>query len=67
MAQAFVIATTDIQVGDRRPVWVVLADTPNLAVALARKSGCKVDRVVGTLSEETVERLGIQTGQARVI
>jgi hypothetical protein len=67
MAQAFVIATTDIQIGDRRAVWVVLADTPNLAVAVARESGCKVDRVVGTLSEETVERLGIQTGQARVI
>jgi hypothetical protein len=68
MAQAFVIATTtDAEIaGDPpRAVWVVLADTPYLAVEAARASGCKVDRIVGTLSEETVERLGIQPGQAR--
>ena len=68
MAQAFVIAsTTDAQTtGDPpRALWVVLADTPHLAVEAARASGCKVDRIVGTLSEETVERLGIQAGQPR--
>ena len=68
MAQAFVIAsTTDAQTtGDPpRALWVVLADTPHLAVEAARASGCKVDRIVGTLSEETVERLGIQPDQPR--
>jgi hypothetical protein len=68
MAQAFVIAsTTDAEtVGDLpRGLWVVLADTPHLAVEAARASGCKVDRIVGTLSEETVERLGLQPDQPR--
>jgi hypothetical protein len=68
MAQAFVIAsTTDAEtVGDPpRGLWVVLADTPHLAVEAARASGCKVDRIVGTLSEETVERLGLQPDQPR--
>jgi hypothetical protein len=68
MAQAFVIATsTDAEIGGdpARALWVVLADTPHLAVEAARASGCKVDRIVGTLSEDTVERLGIQPGQAR--
>jgi hypothetical protein len=37
----------------------------HLAVEAARASGCDVIRIVGTLSEETVERLGIQPGQAR--
>jgi hypothetical protein len=46
-----------------RALWAVLADTPHLAVEAARASGCEVDRIVGTLSEETVERLGIQPGQ----
>jgi hypothetical protein len=32
-----------------------------------RASGCKIDRIVGTLSEETVERLGIQLGQAKLL
>jgi hypothetical protein len=70
MAQAFVIAsTTDAKTaGDSpRALWVVLADTPHLAVEAARASGCEVDRIVGTLSEETVERLGIQPGQPRRI
>jgi hypothetical protein len=67
MAQAFVMATTEIETGGRRTLWVVLADTPNLAVETALASGCKVDCVVGTLSEETVERLGIQPGQAKLL
>jgi hypothetical protein len=46
-----------------RSVFDCLADTPHLAVEAARASGCPVDRIVGTLSEETVERLGIQPGQ----
>ena len=68
MAHAFVIAAiTDAETpGDPpRALWVVLADTPHLAVEAARDSGCKVDRIVGTLSEETVERLGIQPDQPR--
>jgi hypothetical protein len=66
MAQAFVIATTKEDAGDRDPaLWVVLADSPLMAVEAARASGCEVDRIVGTLSEETVERLGIQPDQAR--
>jgi hypothetical protein len=67
MAQAFVMGTTELGVGDRRALWVVLADSPNLAVETARASGCDVDRIVGTLSEETVERLGIRPGQARLL
>jgi hypothetical protein len=54
MAHAFVIAaTTDAETpGDPpRALWVVLADTPHLAVEAARASGCKVGRIVGTLSE----------------
>jgi len=68
MAQAFVIATTtDAETAGDPPrvLWAVLADTPHLAVEAARASGCEVDRIVGTLSEETVERLGIQPGQPR--
>jgi hypothetical protein len=67
MAQAFVMATTELGVGDRRALWVVLADTPNLAIETAQANGCNVDRIVGTLSEETVERLGIQPGQAKLL
>jgi hypothetical protein len=67
MAQAFVMTATELGVGDRRPLWVVLADTPALAVETARASGCEFDRIVGTLSEETVERLGIQPGQAKLL
>jgi hypothetical protein len=67
MAQAFVMATTELGVGDRRALWAVLADTPDLAVETARASGCDVDRIVGTLSEETVERLGIRPGQAKLL
>jgi hypothetical protein len=33
----------------------------------ARADGRDVDEVVGTLSEETVERLGIQSGQATLL
>jgi hypothetical protein len=68
MAQAFVIAaTTDAETAEDPPrgLWAVLADTPHLAVEAARASGCSVDRIVGTLSEETVERLEIQPGQPR--
>jgi hypothetical protein len=64
MAQAFVMTTLEPWVGDRRGLWVVLADTPDLALETARTDGCDVDEVVGTLSEETVERLGIQSGRA---
>ena len=60
MAQAFVM--TELWVGDRRALWVVLADTPDLALETARTDGCDVDEVVGTLSEETVERLGHSIG-----
>jgi hypothetical protein len=70
MAQAFVIAsTTDPEIAGDPPrvLWVVLADTPHLAVEAARAGGCKVDRIVGTLSEETVERLGLQPDQPRRI
>jgi hypothetical protein len=62
------MATDAKTAGDSpRGLWVVLADTPHLAVEAARASGCEVDRIVGTLSEETVERLGIQPGQPRRI
>jgi hypothetical protein len=67
MAQAFVMTTTELGVGDRRALWVVLADTPGLAIETARANGCNVDHVVGTLSEETVELLGIQPGQAKLL
>jgi hypothetical protein len=67
MAQAFVMATTGLGVGDRRALWVVLADTPDLAVETAWASDCNVDRIVGTLSEETVERLGIKPGKAKLL
>jgi hypothetical protein len=67
MAQAFVMTATELGVGNRRALWVVLADTPDLAVETARSSGSDVDRIVGTLSEQTVERLGIQPGQARLL
>ena len=67
MAQAFVMTTTEPWLGDRRALWVVLADTAKLALETARTDGCDVDVVVGTLSEETVERLGIQPGQAALL
>jgi hypothetical protein len=53
--------------GDRRALWVVLADSPTLAIETARTNGCHVDRIVGTLSEETVERLEIQPGLAKLL
>ena len=67
MAQAFVMTTTEPWVEDRGDLWVVLADTPALALETARADGCNVDGVVGTLSEETVERLGIQSGRAMLL
>jgi hypothetical protein len=67
MAQAFVMATTGLGVGDRRALWVVLADTPDLAVETARASACNVGRIVRTLSGETVERLGIKPGKAKLL
>jgi hypothetical protein len=63
MAQAFVMTTTEPWLGDRRSLWVVLADTPGLALETARADGCHVDGIVGTLSEATVERLAIPQGQ----
>jgi hypothetical protein len=60
MAQAFVMTATEIGVGDRRALWVVLADTPGQAIETAQANGCDVDQVVGTLSEETVEKLRIR-------
>jgi hypothetical protein len=36
MAQAFVMTTLEPWVGDRRTLWVVLADTPDLALETAR-------------------------------
>jgi hypothetical protein len=67
MAQAFVMTTTGPWVGDRRALWVVLADAPGLALETARADGCNVDGIVGTSSEETVERLGVQPGQATLL
>jgi hypothetical protein len=67
VAQAYVMTTTEPAVGDRWAPWVVLADTPSLAVETARANGCNVDQIVGTLSEETVERLEIQLGQAKLL
>ena len=64
MAQAFVMTTTEPWAGDRRALWVVLADTPGLTLETASADGCNVDGIVGTLSEETVELLGIQSGRA---
>ena len=64
MAQAFVMTTLAPWVGDRRALWVVVADTPDLALKTARADGRDIDEVVGTLSEETVERLEIQPGRA---
>jgi hypothetical protein len=58
------MTTTELWAQGRRALWVVLADTAELALERARDDGCNVDGVVGTLSEETVERLGIQPGQA---
>jgi hypothetical protein len=66
MAQAFVMTTTGPWVGDRRALWVVLTDA-TLALETALTDGCNVDGIVGTLSEETVERLGIQPGQATLL
>jgi hypothetical protein len=59
--------TTDLWVGDRRPLWVVHSGTTGLALETARADGCNVDGIVGTLSEETVERLAIQPGQAKLL
>jgi hypothetical protein len=64
MAQAFVMTALEPWVGDRRTLWVVLADTPDQALEAARADGRHVDEVVGTLSEETVERLEIQPSRA---
>ncbi len=67
MAQAYVMTTMELGLGDRRALWVVLADSPSLAIETARTNGCQVDQIVGTLSEETVERLEIQPGQAKLL
>jgi hypothetical protein len=60
MAQAFVMATAK-ETPDEGPsaLWVVLTDSPILAIETARASGYPVDVVVGRLSEETVHQLGI--------
>jgi hypothetical protein len=71
MMQAFVVAvTTEIAVmGERaRALWVARTDSPEHAIEAVRKnvsSGCQVHDVVGTLSDETVQRLGLQPGQAK--
>jgi hypothetical protein len=66
MAQAFVMATAKEMADEGPPVlWVVLTDSPNLAIEIARGSGCPVDVVVGRLSEETVDHLGIHFGEAK--
>jgi hypothetical protein len=67
VAPAYVMTTTELGLGDRRALWVVLADSPTLAIETARTNGCHVDQIVGTLSEETVERLEIQPGQAKLL
>jgi hypothetical protein len=67
MAQAFVMTTLEPWVGDRRALWVVLADTPELALEAARADGHHIDEVVGTLSEETVERLEFRPGRAMLL
>jgi len=66
MAQAFVMATAKDMIDEEPPaLWVVLTDSPTLAIETARASGCPVDVVVGRLSEETVDRLGIHFGEAK--
>ena len=52
MAQAFVMPSTKQWAGDQRALWVVMVDTPELALDTAYTNGCDVDGVVGTLSEE---------------
>ena len=66
MAQAFVMATAK-ETPDEGPsaLWVVLTDSPTLAIETARASGYPVDVVVGRLSEETVHHLGIHFGEAK--
>jgi hypothetical protein len=60
MAQAFVMATAK-ETPDEGPsaLWVILTDSPILAIETARASRYPVDVVVGRLSEETVHQLGI--------
>jgi hypothetical protein len=55
-----VMTAAKLGVGDRRALWVVLADTPGQTIETARATGCDVDEVVETLSEETAECLRIQ-------
>jgi hypothetical protein len=59
--------TTAKETADEGPpaLWVVLTDSPILAIETARASGCPVDVIVGRLSEETVHQLGIHFGEAR--
>jgi hypothetical protein len=66
MAQAFVMATSK-EVPDEGPpaLWVVLTDSRNLAIETARASGCPADSIVGRLSEETMDQLGIHFGEAK--
>jgi hypothetical protein len=71
MAQAFVVGvTTEIPVmGERaRSLWAVLTETPEQAVEAVRRSvspSCEVDDVIGALTGETVERLGLELGKAK--
>ena len=71
MAQAFVVAvTTEIAVmGERaRALWAVRTETQEQAVEAVRRSvssGCEVHTVVGTLSAETTERLGLEPNKAK--
>jgi hypothetical protein len=66
MAQAFVMAIVKEVPGEGSPaLWVVLTDSPTLAIETARASGCPADIIVGKLSEETVDHLGIHFGEAK--
>jgi hypothetical protein len=66
MAQAFVMATAkETPYEGPAALWVVLTDSPILAIETARASGCPVDVIVGRLSEETVHHLGIHFGEAK--
>jgi hypothetical protein len=71
MAQAFAVAViTEIPImGERaRSLWAVLTETPEQALEAVRRSvspGCEVHDVIGTLTGESVQRLGLEPGEAK--
>jgi hypothetical protein len=66
MAQAFVMATAKETPDEGTSAfWMVLTDSPTLAIETARASGYPADVVVGRLSEKTVHHLGIHFGEAK--